>query len=54
MATEQLPRRHTREIQDAAGPVFGPSRLAAGLLLAIMVFPTITAVSRDVLRAIPN
>ncbi|MGE5073450.1 MAG: phosphate ABC transporter permease subunit PstC [Anaerolineae bacterium] len=37
-----------------AGPVFGPSRLAAGLLLAIMVLPTITAVSRDVLRAIPN
>ena len=37
-----------------AGPVFGPSRLAAGLLLAIMVFPTITAVSRDVLLAIPN
>src|SRR5574342_1370244 len=31
------------------GPVFGPSRLAAGLLLAIMIFPTITAVSRDVL-----
>jgi len=37
-----------------AGPVYGPSRLAASLLLAIMVFPTITAVSRDVLRAIPN
>ncbi len=37
-----------------AGPVFGPSRLAAGLILAIMVFPTITAVSRDVLRAIPG
>jgi phosphate transport system permease protein len=36
------------------GPVFGPSRLAAGLLLAIMVFPTISAVSRDVLLAIPN
>jgi phosphate transport system permease protein len=36
------------------GPVFGPSRLAAGLLLAIMVFPTITAISRDVLRAIPG
>jgi len=36
------------------GPVFGPSRLAAGLLLAIMIFPTITAVSRDVFRAIPN
>ena len=36
-----------------AGPVYGPSRLAASLLLAIMIFPTITAVSRDVLRAIP-
>ncbi len=37
-----------------AGPVYGPSRLAASLVLAIMIFPTITAVSRDVLRAIPN
>jgi len=37
-----------------AGPVYGPSRLAAGLLLAIMVFPTITAVSRDVFQAIPD
>ncbi len=36
------------------GPVYGPSRLAAGLLLSIMIFPTITAVSRDVLKAIPN
>jgi phosphate transport system permease protein len=37
-----------------AGPVYGPSRLAAGLLLAIMIFPTITAVSRDVFLAIPG
>ena len=36
-----------------AGPVFGPSRLAAGLLLAIMVLPIISALSRDVFRAIP-
>ena len=36
------------------GPVFGPSRLAAGLLLAIMVLPTIASISRDVFRAIPN
>lgn len=36
------------------GPVFGPSRLAAGLLLAIIIFPTITAFSRDVFLAIPN
>jgi phosphate transport system permease protein len=36
-----------------AGPMFGPSRLAAGLLLAVMVLPTITAISRDVFQAIP-
>ena len=37
-----------------AGPVFGPSRLAAGVILAIMILPTITAISRDVLRVIPG
>ena len=37
-----------------AGPMFGPSRLAAGLVLAIMIVPTITAISRDVFRAIPD
>jgi len=37
-----------------AGPVLGPSRLAAGLLLAIMILPTISAITRDVLLAIPN
>jgi phosphate transport system permease protein len=39
-----------------AGPVpqSGASRLAAALILAIMVLPTIAAVSRDVFRAIPN
>jgi phosphate transport system permease protein len=36
-----------------AGPMFGPSRLAAGLLLAIMILPTITVLTRDVFRAIP-
>ncbi len=36
-----------------AGPVFGPSRLAASLILAIMILPTITAVSRDVFLVIP-
>lgn len=37
-----------------AGPVFGPSRLAAALILAIMVGPTIAAINRDVFRAIPQ
>jgi phosphate transport system permease protein len=39
-----------------AGPISasGSSRLAAGLILTIMIIPTITSVSRDVLLAIPN
>src|SRR5574341_526521 len=37
-----------------AGPVLGPSRLAAALLLTIMILPTIAAISRDVFLAIPN
>lgn len=37
-----------------AGPVFGPSRLAGGVILATMVMPTIAAIGRDVFRAIPN
>jgi phosphate ABC transporter, permease protein PstC len=39
-----------------AGPIpqSGASRLAASLVLAIMIIPTISAVTRDVLLAIPN
>ncbi len=37
-----------------AGPIYGPSRLAAALILTIMILPTIIAISRDVFRAIPN
>jgi phosphate transport system permease protein len=36
------------------GPVFGPSRLAAALILTIMITPTISAISRDVFLAIPR
>lgn len=36
------------------GPVYGVGLLAGGLILAIMIIPTITAVSRDVMRAVPN
>jgi phosphate transport system permease protein len=35
-------------------PVSGASRLAAGLILSIMVIPTISIVTRDVLQAIPR
>lgn len=39
-----------------AGPIpaSGSSRLAAVMILTIMIIPTITAVTRDVLRAIPH
>jgi phosphate transport system permease protein len=35
-------------------PTSGVSRLAAGMILTIMIIPTIAAVSRDVFLAIPN
>lgn len=36
------------------GPYFGVGLLTAGVLLAIMIIPTITAIARDVLLAVPN
>jgi phosphate transport system permease protein len=36
------------------GPPFGLGFLAAGIILAIMVIPIITAVSRDAMRAVPD
>jgi phosphate transport system permease protein len=37
-----------------SGPAYGPSMLAAGLILSIMVLPYIAAVSREVLMAVPR
>jgi phosphate transport system permease protein len=37
-----------------SGPAYGPSVLAAGLILAIMVLPYIAAVAREVLMAVPR
>ena len=36
------------------GPPYGLGMLAAGLILAIMILPIITAISRDVMRAVPD
>jgi len=36
------------------GPPFGVGFLAAGIILAIMVIPIITAMSRDVMQAVPS
>jgi phosphate transport system permease protein len=36
------------------GPPFGVGFLAAGIILALMIIPIITAVSRDAIRAVPD
>lgn len=36
------------------GPAYGVGILAAGIILAIMILPIITAISRDVLSAVPQ
>jgi phosphate transport system permease protein len=45
---------HLRVIPLFSGPAYGPSMLAAGLILAIMVLPYIASVSREVLIAVPR
>lgn len=37
-----------------SGPAYGPSLLAAALVLAIMILPYIAAVAREVLKAVPR
>ncbi len=36
------------------GPIYGPSMLAASIILAIMIMPYIMSVSREVLMAVPE
>jgi len=36
------------------GPIYGVSVLAAGIIVAIMILPIITSVSREILRSVPN
>ncbi|MGH7629952.1 MAG: phosphate ABC transporter permease subunit PstC, partial [Gemmatimonadales bacterium] len=36
------------------GPIYGPSMLSAGIILAVMVMPYIMSVSREVLLAVPD
>ena len=37
-----------------SGPIFGIGYLSAGIIVAIMITPIITAVSREVLRSVPD
>ena len=45
---------HLGETRFFSGPDYGPSMLAAGIILAIMALPYISSVSREVLRAVPR
>lgn len=45
---------HLRGIPLFAGPAYGPSLLAAGVMLAIMILPYIASVLREVLLAVPQ
>jgi phosphate transport system permease protein len=36
------------------GPIFGIGMLTSGIILAIMILPIVTSVSREVLRSVPN
>ncbi len=36
------------------GPIFGIGYLSAGIIVAIMIIPIITAVSREILRSVPD
>ncbi len=36
------------------GPVYGVSMLAAGIIVAIMILPIITSISREILRSVPD
>ncbi len=53
-AEQGLVRIIGRDVPLFSGPPIGIGLLAAGLLLAIMVLPILTAIIRDVLRAVPN
>jgi len=36
------------------GPIYGVSMLAGGIVLAIMILPIVTSVSREILRSVPD
>lgn len=37
-----------------SGPIYGVSMLAGGIIIAIMIIPIITSVSREILRSVPG
>jgi phosphate transport system permease protein len=46
--------KHLGFIPIFAGPASGNSVLAAGIIVAIMILPIVTSVSREILRSVPD
>jgi phosphate transport system permease protein len=49
-----LLKRFFRWTPFFSGPIYGPSMLAGGIIIAIMILPIITSVSREILRSVPD
>jgi len=54
VSVEPVLSRNLKFLPFFTGPSYGFGMLAAGIILAIMVLPIITSISRDVLKAIPT
>ena len=37
-----------------SGPIYGPCMFAGGIIIAVMILPIITSVSREILRGVPD
>src|SRR5919109_1259019 len=38
----------------SSGPIYGPCMFAGGIVIAVMILPIITSVSREILRSVPD
>jgi len=47
-------KRYLGWIPLFTGSIYGPCMLAGGIIIAIMILPIITSVSREILRSVPN
>lgn len=47
-------RRSLGFLPPFSGPIYGVSMLAGGIIIAIMILPILTSVSREILRSVPD
>jgi len=47
-------QKHFSFVPFFQGPIYGPCILSAGIIVAIMIIPIITSVSREILRSVPG